>query len=401
MKPIVEVKGLYKQYRSGDRIEYLSLRESISDFFKKNKTEKSNLFYALEDVNFEIKRGESVGILGKNGAGKSTLLKIMSKITFPTKGEITIRARIASLLEVGTGFHSEMTGRENVYFNGTILGLKKHEIDRLFDSIVDFSGVEQFLDTPLKRFSSGMAVRLGFAVAAHLEPELMIVDEVLAVGDAEFQKKCILKMNDVVRDGRTVIFVSHNMQMLEKLCARGIYLDKGKVIADDSIIKVVNKYLDESSGYDSGDFFQTHDREGNFTFTNVELLDINNRSIKNIRSGQSVRFRIHYKSIDLNLNNFSFHVIVSDNKMRDVLYFTSESLSDFTVPVTSKKYFEIEVAKLLLLPGTYFVSFYAKRQNKYLEYLERVYPIEVVFDDYYGSGLLPPEGFLSDYTIKI
>ena len=400
MKPIVEIKGLYKQYRSGDRIEYLSLRESITDFFKKSSVKKKNLFYALENINFEIKPGESVGVLGKNGAGKSTLLKVLSKITYPTRGEITMRARIASLLEVGTGFHSELTGRENIYFNGTILGMKKQEIDACFDSIVDFSGVEQFLDTPLKRYSSGMAVRLGFAVAAHLEPELMIVDEVLAVGDVEFQKKCILKMNDVVREGRTVLFVSHNMQMLEKLCARGIYMDKGKVVADDTIEQAVSKYLSENIGYQSTDFFQTHEPTGNFAFTNVEVFDSENRSIQKIKCGHPFKMRIHYSSQDPKLGCFSFKIIFSDQRMRDVLYFTSESLVEFTISVATQSYFDIEVKKTPLVPGTYFLSFYAKSQSVQLEYLDRVFPIEVVFDDYYGSGLLPPDGYLSDYTIK-
>jgi lipopolysaccharide transport system ATP-binding protein len=197
----------------------------------------------LKNVSFEIKKGEVVGIIGRNGAGKSTLLKILCKITHPTKGMAQIRGRIASLLEVGTGFHQELTGRENVYLNGTILGMTNKEVDRKFDEIVDFSGVEKFIDTPVKRYSSGMRVRLGFAVAAHLEPELLIIDEVLAVGDAEFQKKCLSKMEDVGKTGRTVLFVSHNMPAITRLCDRSIMIEEGKISADGPSEEIVKQYL--------------------------------------------------------------------------------------------------------------------------------------------------------------
>lgn len=205
---------------------------------------KSDYVWSLQDINFEINQGDSVGIIGRNGAGKSTLLKILSQVTQPTTGKIYTKGRIASLLEVGTGFHPEMTGRENIYLNGAILGMRKHEITRKFDEIVAFSGVERYIDTPVKRYSSGMYVRLAFAVAAHLESEILIVDEVLAVGDAEFQKKCLGKMNDVSKgEGRTVLFVSHNMGAVKNLCSRGIVLEHGKVVFDGGVEDSLNKYI--------------------------------------------------------------------------------------------------------------------------------------------------------------
>jgi lipopolysaccharide transport system ATP-binding protein len=242
MKPIVEVRNLSKKYKIGERQRYLSLRDSVSNIFSRKNTEGSE-FWALDDVSFDIQVGESIGIIGRNGAGKSTLLKILSRITLPTKGSVILRGRMASLLEVGTGFHSELTGRENVFMNGSILGLKKREIEAKFDEIVDFSGVEQFIDTPLKHYSSGMQLRLAFAVAAHLEPEILVIDEVLAVGDAEFQKRCLGKMDEVSRSGRTVLFVSHNLGALQELCPKSIYLNSGKIVSMGRSVDMINQYL--------------------------------------------------------------------------------------------------------------------------------------------------------------
>jgi lipopolysaccharide transport system ATP-binding protein len=251
MKPIIEVQGISKKYRiNANQQQYLSLRDSITDFFKfKGGSEKED-FWALKDVNFTVEAGESVGIIGRNGAGKSTLLKILSRITPPTKGHVILRGRIASLLEVGTGFHPELTGRENVYFNGSILGLRKAEIDRKFDEIIDFSGVEQFIDTPLKHYSSGMKLRLAFSVAAHLEPEILIIDEVLAVGDAEFQKKCLGKMDDVSKSGRTVLFVSHNLEAISTLTHKCIFLKQGAVFSYTNTLNAINTYLTDLSKSD-------------------------------------------------------------------------------------------------------------------------------------------------------
>jgi len=208
----------------------------------------ANIIWALRDVSFEVKRGEVLGIIGRNGAGKSTLLKILSKITDPTSGRAEIRGRVSSLLEVGTGFHNELTGRDNIYLNGTVLGMNKREVDRKFKDIVEFSGVEKFLDTPVKRYSSGMRVRLAFSVAAHLEPEILIIDEVLSVGDADFQKKCLSKMEDVGQQGRTVLFVSHNMQAVTRLCTRAILLDEGGITENGPPHRVVNAYLSSDLG---------------------------------------------------------------------------------------------------------------------------------------------------------
>jgi lipopolysaccharide transport system ATP-binding protein len=244
MKPILEIRGISKKFQiNKNRQSYLSLRDSISSTFKFSKSEDKDDFWALNDITFDVYPGESIGIIGKNGAGKSTLLKILSKITPPTTGKIISRGRIASLLEVGTGFHPELTGRENIFLNGSILGLKKSEIIKQFDEIVAFSGVEKFIDTPLKHFSSGMQLRLAFAVAAHLEPEILIIDEVLAVGDAEFQKKCIGKMGEVSRSGRTILFVSHNLNTIQSLCSKSVFIEKGRTEGITDNATAIYKYL--------------------------------------------------------------------------------------------------------------------------------------------------------------
>ena len=252
-KTAIRVTNLSKRYRISlgqQKRGYRTLRESISEKISsiahRERVEKQD-FWALKDINFEVKKGESLGIIGRNGAGKSTLLKILSRITKPTEGRAVLDGRVGSLLEVGTGFHAELTGRENVYLNGAILGMHRSEIERKFDEIIAFSEIEQFLDTPVKRYSSGMYVRLAFAVAAHLEPEILIVDEVLAVGDTEFQKKCLGKMGDVTSEGRTVLFVSHNMGAVKRLCSRAILLEKGSIQMIGETEKVIDYYLDTSS----------------------------------------------------------------------------------------------------------------------------------------------------------
>jgi len=268
-EPAITVEGLSKVYRIGMREQASdSIGRGIYEFLKsplKNynkyrslyrfteeelstKESSDDILWALNDVSFRVDQGEVVGIIGVNGAGKSTLLKVISRITPPTIGKIVIRGRVSSLLEVGTGFHPELTGRENVYLNGTILGMRKREVDRKFDEIVDFAGIEKFLDTPVKRYSMGMRVRLAFAVAAHLEPEILIIDEVLAVGDAEFQNKCLNKMEDVSNEGRTVLFVSHNMAAVTRLCQRGILLSAGKIIGEGDAHAMVSKYLTSGLG---------------------------------------------------------------------------------------------------------------------------------------------------------
>jgi lipopolysaccharide transport system ATP-binding protein len=247
----IRCESLSKQYRIGSADSYKTLRDAITNTalaaFRRSKNSPNGRghIWALQDVSFEIKPGEVVGIIGLNGAGKSTLLKILSRITGPTRGRADIYGRIGSLLEVGTGFHPELTGRENIYLNGAILGMRKAEIDRKFDEIVGFAEVEQFLDTPVKRYSSGMYVRLAFGVAAHLETEVLLVDEVLAVGDAQFQKKCFEKMRDIGVQGRTILFVSHNMSAVRSICKQALIIEKGRVVAHGEIDETVDRYLSQ------------------------------------------------------------------------------------------------------------------------------------------------------------
>ena len=254
MKPIIEVNNLYKKYKIGEKQSYYSFRDSIvnttSKLIKKlapqspAKAGRSGDFWALKNVSFKVLPGEVVGIIGRNGAGKSTLLKILSRITPPTKGEITLRGRVASLLEVGTGFHPELTGRENIYLNGAVLGMKRAEINNKFNEIVEFAEISKFLNTPVKFYSSGMYMKLAFSVAAHLDSEIMIVDEVLSVGDAEFQKKCLSKIRSITDDeGRTVLFVSHNMSTVVSLCKRTLFINKGSIIYDGASKIAIEKYL--------------------------------------------------------------------------------------------------------------------------------------------------------------
>lgn len=274
-EPVIKIENLSKRYLIGHRESYISLRDQIVDMFSFKKKEKKEEFWALKGINMSIEKGENIGIIGKNGAGKSTLLKILSQITPPTTGKITMRGRVASLLEVGTGFNPELTGRENIYLNGAILGMTRKEISRKFDEIVAFSEVEKFLDTPVKRYSSGMYVRLAFAVAAHLEPEILIVDEVLAVGDAEFQKKCLGKMSEVGKDGRTVLFVSHNMGAIANLCSKVLVLDHGQPIFFGNTQEGITKYIEtskEGSGEVSWDSPETAPGGENVKLKSVRIL---------------------------------------------------------------------------------------------------------------------------------
>lgn len=302
-QPIISVRDISKVYRLGE-IGATSLREESARVWRKFRGKEpladEGDFWALNGVSFEVEQGEVVGIIGKNGAGKSTLLKILSRITEPSKGEIRLRGRVAALLEVGTGFHPELTGRENIYLNGTILGMKKREIDAKLDEIINFSGIEKHIDTPVKRYSSGMNVRLGFAVAAHLEPEILIVDEVLAVGDAEFQKKCIEKMQDVASEGRTVLFVSHNMSSVTRLTQRSIVLEKGRVSLDSSTSNAVDYYL-----------------SGNDKLT-IHSDDVSNRA------------RLPFGNGDITIQKLGFSKPSESIKLGDDigLYFTYKSRSD-------------------------------------------------------------------------
>lgn len=294
MNPIIRVENLGKKYSIGSKESYYSLRDTLSSPLAWVKKKKANDFWALKNVNFEVNQGEAVGIIGRNGAGKSTLLKVLSQITPPTNGKITMRGRVASLLEVGTGFHPELTGRENIFLNGAILGMSRSEVKKNFDGIVAFAEVEQFLDTPVKRYSSGMYVRLAFAVAAHLEPEILIVDEVLAVGDIQFQKKCLAKMQDVAKSGRTVLFVSHNMSNIHKLCTRCILLKNGSLVLDGNPNKVIRKYISEGITKQTH-YSQRHNLEKPINLREVNLFGENNNPANEFRYDQPLKIFIKYE----------------------------------------------------------------------------------------------------------
>lgn len=308
----IRVDAVSKQYKIGKN-QSDSLRESLLSSFKK-KGASMESFYALKDLTFQINKGDVIGIIGKNGAGKSTLLKILSQITKPTRGRIEINGRVASLLEVGTGFHPELTGRENVYLNGTILGMSRQEVKAKFDEIVAFSGVEKFIDTPVKHYSSGMYVRLAFAVAAHLEPEILIIDEVLAVGDAEFQKKCIGKMKDVANTGRTVLFVSHNIAAIKALCNKGILIHHGQLLFSGNIDETVNEYYKLSSNSASETDVTSFKNEY------IEVLSFNlsarNGSIISVDSG--IDFEIVFKN---NMINSTIDTTFELRNVDDVIVF--------------------------------------------------------------------------------
>lgn len=307
MNPIIKVENLSKSYIIGheSRERYTTLRDQMAhkakSWFSFGKGEKikhtTEEFWALKDINFEINQGDRIGIIGRNGAGKSTLLKILSRITEPTTGKITISGRVASLLEVGTGFHPELTGRENIFLNGAILGMSRAEIRKKFDEIVDFAEVEKFLDTPVKRYSSGMYVRLAFAVAAHLEPEILIVDEVLAVGDAQFQKKCLGKMEDVsLKEGRTVLFVSHNMGMIGNLCNEGVLINKGQVEINGNINDVMNCYISKNNHASNFNYSVSDEHLKNKInyFNTINLVNSKDEATSDFSLDENIRIRFSF-----------------------------------------------------------------------------------------------------------
>lgn len=286
MSSIIEIQNLSKHYSLG-HASHGTLREVLSSFNKKN----NEIFKALDNVSFNVEKGESVGIIGSNGAGKSTLLKVLSKITKPTSGRVLIEGRVTSLLEVGTGFHPELTGRENIFLNGSILGMNKQEIRSKFDAIVAFSGVEKFLDTPVKHYSSGMYVRLAFAVAAHLDSEILIVDEVLAVGDAEFQKKCLGMMKNSEQSGRTVLFVSHSFAAIRQLCTKGVWLDQGQVKYEGEINKCIDAY---SKSFQSNQTSESNDGE-EIVLGEVFAVNSKNQSLKSFSNSEEIQMIVNLK----------------------------------------------------------------------------------------------------------
>lgn len=322
--PIIDIENIGKRYRLGANKEpYLSLRDEIAkrvsrlSIKKRALTEPNRNFWALKDVSFSVREGEAIGIIGRNGAGKSTLLKILSQITPPTEGKITMRGRVASLLEVGTGFHPELTGRENIYLNGTILGMSRKEVKRRFDEIVAFAEVEKFLDTPVKRYSSGMYVRLAFAVAAHLEPEILVVDEVLAVGDANFQEKCLGKMGEVAKGGRTVIFVSHNMSAITQLCDRAILLNGGSKVMDAESSTVISAYLG-TTGLKRNYVRNKNEKNTQAFITSACIVNPEDGRI-NYNDG----IEIDAKCIASDEIKVSFEVIIRDKAFRPIIFLPS------------------------------------------------------------------------------
>jgi lipopolysaccharide transport system ATP-binding protein len=318
----IRVEGIGKKYRIGQK-KSGELRETFSNILRSFRPAAISQqpaalkeFWALKDISFEVKQGEAVGIIGRNGAGKSTLLKVLSRITKPTTGRFEINGRVSSLLEVGTGFHPELTGRENIYLNGTILGMRRAEIKAKFDEIIDFSGVEEFIDTPVKHYSSGMKVRLAFSVAAHLEPEILIIDEVLAVGDAEFQKKCLGKMEDVTGEGRTVLFVSHNMGAVNQICSKGILISDGSIIGIDKTESVISKYMSFQVSKSIGSLSWNRKGNGSAKFEDFYLENENNQVISEVVAGYCLRLcfviSTYRPSNQLNIG-FSLHGISGQN----------------------------------------------------------------------------------------
>ena len=363
----------------------------------------SDYVWALKDINFSVEQGDVVGIIGKNGAGKSTLLKLLSHITSPSTGTIRYEGRIASLLEVGTGFHPELTARENIYMNGSIMGMTKHEIDRKLDEIVDFAGVERYLDTPVKRFSSGMTVRLGFAVAAFLEPEILVVDEVLAVGDAEFQKKAIGKMGEISsQGGRTVLFVSHNMASVRRLCNRGVVLKNGMVHfignVNDAISEYVNEYLEKSADMDIADM----PREGKCSLkakiVNVEFMNENNLPI-NPHCGQFLRIR------------FTLDVISNGCKKCRLDWGFNDAIGGYLTTFSTSMQFEsldlkgglhfisCDIPKLPVVQGKYRISIHLDADGECSDWLDKTIAVNIEEDQFFRKGWTLPNHLLGHVVL--
>jgi lipopolysaccharide transport system ATP-binding protein len=394
MTSCIAIDSLSKQYRIGGPQQHASLRERLVEFARKpfavRRTENQTI-WALRDVSFHAEEGEVVGIIGRNGAGKSTLLKILSKITYPTSGSVKVRGRVASLLEVGTGFHDELTGRENIYLNGSILGMRKREVDQHFDAIAAFSGVEQFIDTPIKRYSSGMRLRLGFAVAAHLDPDVLIVDEVLAVGDAGFQKKCIKAMEGLRKSGRTVLFVSHNLAAVENLCSRGIWIDTGRIRMDGAAKDVIVNYMGSFAGEQASgsDLTMNEDRlgTGEIRYTKLEYLGPDGTPCAMTRSGDPLVIRFHYRAQKTILGpSFGFRLYT---EMGTLVTETNHILNGVHIPKVEPGdgYIEVEIDSLNLIPGQYLFSLWITAPDGVPVYDGDVRAsLEVEVADVYRSG---------------
>ncbi len=417
MSIVLKVDGVSKMYRLGVTGAG-TLAEDLQRFWKgllgkddllalaeeNDRTVKGNSshVWALRDVNFEIEKGDVLGVIGKNGAGKSTLLKILSRVTTPTTGSLKAKGRIASLLEVGTGFHPELTGRDNNYLNGAILGMTRAEITRKFDEIVDFSGVERYIDTPVKRYSSGMYVRLAFAVAAHLEPEILIVDEVLAVGDVEFQKKCLGKMNDVSKkEGRTVLFVSHNMGAVQELCNKAMLMQHGTVKEFGETSRVITTYLNSFRNQESSyDLREHQNREGNknVEITSYEFQNEHGEHIDSFLAGQSGKIILNFKVNKPNhINTLHFSIRASDDMDKNVFHMSNSVANgiEFKIDDTVKEgTVACSFESLPIQPGVYYLHFFVSDLQEVFDHVHYGGKLEVESGNFFGTGKLPPTGTL-------
>ncbi len=423
---VIKIENLSKIYRLGE-VGTGTLSHDLNRWWKMNvmrqddpyakighlndrtqKAEKGELVAALRDINLEVKQGEVLGIIGKNGAGKSTLLKLLSRVTSPTTGTIKTKGRLASLLEVGTGFHPEMTGRENIYMNGTIMGMRKWEITRKLEEIVDFAGVAKYMDTPVKRYSSGMTVRLGFAVAAFLEPEILIVDEVLAVGDAEFQKKAIGKMQDISKGhGRTVLFVSHNMASVESLCNKCALISNGSIIKQGETTNVIDFYLnDKNQQALNSDLITRKDRSGNgkAKFFKYEILDDNSKLVKTLKSGGDYVITLHLenKGID-DFNSLVISMGIDNQKGIRIGYLSNSVTHESAIYENSNDTITVKIAipRLPLMEGIYPFTLFSENGGEILDWIANAGYLTVEQGDYYNTGKLLPKGqgeFLMNYS---
>lgn len=407
MKPILEIQRVSKKFRIQQAAGgYLSLRERLTSGIRLS-TNKTEDFWALDDISFDVFPGESIGIIGRNGAGKSTLLKILSKITPPTKGKIISRGRIASLLEVGTGFHPELTGRENIFFNGSLLGMKRKEIQAKFDEIVDFSGVEKFLDTPLKHYSSGMQVRLAFSVAAFLEPEILVVDEVLAVGDSEFQKKCLGKMKEVSNNaGRTILFVSHNLAAVSQLCPRGILLRNSKLMADCEAEKVIHEYVsfnrqqfDQKGSHN----FESRKGSGAVQVTKISMLDESLEEIEIGRTGSTLVFKLTLDKAVTNTNGgFRMDFAIDNEQDMRIGWFSTD-----VVVTDLRRDFRTLFLRIPRFPygaGNYYLTFFATIKGEVVDYVHQGFSFAVEEGDYFCTGKTIPKSqtfIYADHDIHV
>jgi lipopolysaccharide transport system ATP-binding protein len=403
-KSVINVEGLGKAYRLGlEHPEHTNFRETLTELLKsplknlrkisEDWSDDADTYWALKNISFSVERGEVLGVIGRNGAGKSTLLKVLSRITEPTEGEARIRGRVSSLLEVGTGFHPELTGRENIFLNGAILGMKRSEIRAKFDEIVAFSEVEKFLDTPVKRYSSGMYVRLAFAVAAHLEPEVLIVDEVLAVGDAAFQKKCLGKMGDVVKHGRTVLFVSHNMDAVASLCTHCLLVEGGRASEKMPPDEGVKKYMALTNTDNSvalKDKPRTQSRPRPPIFTGLQIRTSSGHP-NVVESGGEVSFDIEVENCE-DLANVTCGVALHNERGQRIVFFHTLYHSNFSFPGSKKARLSCTVPNLPLVPDSYYVELVMSDGYQFIEKVERVERLDVVFADVLKTERIPKRG---------